>query len=158
MPRKKTRVTEEIADYSTCWFCGKRAPDVMASLLVGIHQEIARESVDQGTRIRYRSNGIAVPRCKKCQRAHTIDSIIMGFSFVLVILGTITLSLLRGWSAGWQIVVEILCAIAIGAILYAILHWLFMPKGVKDKDDAKEFPELKSWLNQGWKIGKKPES
>jgi len=164
MPKKKTGNVEEISDYSTCWFCGERPSEAKATYQAKMHYEIDRKSTLEGTKVKYQRIAVPVPRCARCKRAHTYGSIIWGVSLGLGFVAGLAFWIWRMLSeedtsaAGnvWAGVIIILIGLVAGGIIGGIIHWLTSPKGVKSKEEAEYFPEVKKLRAQGWQMGKEP--
>lgn len=139
-----------------CWFCGAPA-HVGAHLRVGLHRDVEESFL--GLYREWRAAYVLVPRCRRCQRGHTVER---GIGWVLIGSGAITGLLLLAWGASrlsgeawadeWQLLLPVAWTAGWLALWRAVRQrrigrgWL----GPRSERYGREHPAALQLADEGW--------
>jgi len=136
--------------YSTCWFCGIAPANESSTVNVMMYGNVQRKWGLLGTKVRYQSLPVPVPRCRKCESAHKQRH---NLGCAGPILGLI-LAILIGIAAN-----SFLAAVIVFAFCWLVFYLISVvtsPKGIKPESYKNEFSTVREMLSHGWNIGEKP--
>lgn len=137
--------------YDLCWFCQHRLPDPHSSVKWDMHKVV---SPDWSPYVKWQSETVHVPRCRRCKLAHG------GLPYIACIVGGVT------WISVWVLFLEdqglgytvffvglIIAAIVFGGVVGGfITEW----KGTEDSLEAKTHPLVLGRKANGWRDGDRP--
>ena len=137
-----------------CWFCGTANAVESAAVEVKLHGNERRVQEWDGERLLWNTLTVKGPRCGTCK---TTQSRATGWAVVIFIVSTAMgfISSGAGPEDAGAAVVGFGGLIA-GGIAAAVTH-NFLMGGVKPSGAAPSFPAVKRKLDEGWKLGEKPE-
>ncbi|WP_019633113.1 hypothetical protein [Actinomadura atramentaria] len=157
----RTRIQENLVTvennlmYATCWFCKQNPFDAESVHKQGMHSNVQRTRIANGTRTTWQKKFLEVPRCAACRARHqttqrTSLGLGCGGAVVLFALAVLLIASGLGWGGVFMIAAGVLAGV-LG------LH-VSGTNGIQ-KDEfttLREFEPIREHLNAGWGMGEKP--
>ena len=147
-----------------CWYCETRSAEEGSESKIEMYDEVSRQHSRKTTKVSYRNATVQVPRCATCKEAHRkakMISILGAGVTVLLALGGCALSSMV-WGNGDLDLGGILVGVVLFIVCFAVTVKIGAPilqkAHTKAEDHARQnFPKVQELLEQGWKIGKRPD-
>lgn len=142
-----------------CFFCAKSDGVSTSAVEVKMHGNVKRTLQYGRVQITWNTRTIKVPRCEKCEAAHSRKGGWMGMSVTLSILlgigGCAAVTSQPGDNGGAGFLILLLCSV-VGSIVGNVVAKRTCLKGIKASSASHQFPKVQDAVKEGFKFGAKP--
>jgi len=151
-------VTEKL-EASLCWFCKQGEPATRSKARIPMHGDTQTEYYGSGTRYRWRTKEVEIPRCKRCLWVHLARrfalALVLGLASLVFVWSeessliaiVFTIALFIGWQTG-----PFLRSLPLDR-LFGLTGSGTLPEREKQK-----FPLVAYLKSAGWESGSRPSS